>query len=376
MQNNSTYRSSRSLSNSKSHHDNIDDDSNDDSDESDASQDEIRSEGFRRMDKEYLVDAGSLPILPLSDKMIRRKNRRDPDDNDDEDADDDDDDDWCSRKSSKTNVDSSREIKKSLLKQNQTLKPVNNNNFFRWLLLLLFCIAIIFICIRPYLLTPLNAQNIESSNNATIMKNFKKNINDIKLIFKNQDDTIWNDIEGRIYEIIVNPKRPTIIFLFSNDDQPMFCLARLLGNASRSVLNCDEDLLLTADDSILGDNYGIVIENLKDKINQQRVVIFENILNIKPEAMRAFHNLCDSENPLVKNAIYILTMVNHKNNNNDYKKKMNTRESMKFIENQLTQKLIGNIDPDKLQPLVTRMTDAVLINVQSEPEFKSCPLRY
>lgn len=92
--------------------------------------------------------------------------------------------------------------------------------------------------------------------------------------------------------------------------------------------------------------------------------------------MRAFHNLCDSENPLVRNAIYILTMVNNKNDNDNYKKTMNTRESMKFIENQLTQKLTGNIDPDKLQPLVTRMTDAVIINVQSEPEFQSCPLRY
>ncbi|XP_044011862.1 uncharacterized protein LOC122854894 [Aphidius gifuensis] len=371
-----TYRSTRTLPKCYDEDIDDDDDSNDDSDDEDKSQEEIRSEGFHRMSKEHLLDSLS-PISGSPEKSIRRKNRHDPDDND---ADDDDDDDYDGRKSSKTQVDSSRKKKKPLIQQIRKSEPVKHN-FFQWLFFI--GLVIIFIAIIPYLSVALNAQNVESSVNKTnkedvklIMNNFRKNINDIRLIFKNQDDTIWNDIEGRIYEIIVNPKRPTVIFLFANDDQPMFCLARLLGNASRTVLNCEEDLLLTADDSILGDDYGMVIENLKDKIIQQRVVIFENILNINPEAMRAFHNLCDSENPLVRNAIYILTMVNNKNDNNYYKKTMNTRESMKFIEHQLTQKLTGNIDPDKLQPLVTRMTDAVIINVQSEPEFQSCPLRY
>lgn len=94
--------------------------------------------------------------------------------------------------------------------------------------------------------------------------------------------------------------------------------------------------------------------------------------------MKAFHNLCDSENPLVREAIYIFAMVIKNNNGSNFKRDriMSPSESMRFLENQLTDKLFGKIDDDKLQPLITRMTDAVIVHVQPEPNVKTCPLRY
>lgn len=83
--------------------------------------------------------------------------------------------------------------------------------------------------------------------------------------------------------------------------------------------------------------------------------------------MKAFHNLCDVYNPVVKDAIYILTMVVDGYDNEPV---------MEFVEQQLSVKLTGKIDEDKLQPLLTRLTDGAIIHVQPEPGIKRCPLVY
>ncbi|XP_015121915.1 uncharacterized protein LOC107044517 isoform X2 [Diachasma alloeum] len=211
-------------------------------------------------------------------------------------------------------------------------------------------------------------QQPQLSKEESILKalgNLGRNIDLIKAKFKGQCLTIWRDLEAGIAEVIRNPRRPTVFLFFSSEEDPMFCLARMIGNASKNALGSEEDLLLSPRD--LGDDYGMALVQLKEKIERQKVVIVEHLLDIHPEAMKAFHNLCDRENPLVKEAIYILTMVvdGYKN-----------ESLIEFVENQLTLKLRGKVDEEKLQPLITRMTDGPIIHVQPEPGVKSCPLRY
>ncbi|XP_011305940.1 uncharacterized protein TORIP isoform X2 [Fopius arisanus] len=197
------------------------------------------------------------------------------------------------------------------------------------------------------------------------LENLGKNIDDIRARFREQYPSIWRDLEAGIAEVIRNPRRPTIFLLFSSEDNPMFCLAKMIGNASKTALRSEEDLLLSPED--LGNDYGMALEKLKGKIQRQKVVIVEHLLDIHPEAMKAFHNLCDRENPLVKEAIYILTMKIDGYTN---------EKLIEFVEKQLTLKLQGKIDEEKLQALITRMTDGAIIHVQPEPGVKSCPLRY
>lgn len=85
--------------------------------------------------------------------------------------------------------------------------------------------------------------------------------------------------------------------------------------------------------------------------------------------MMDFHHLCDRETPLVTRVVYILTMVAK---GFDGKKE----NPLIFVENQLKLKLNNQIDQDKVDPLITRLTDGVIFPVQPEPNFKSCPLRY
>lgn len=93
-----------------------------------------------------------------------------------------------------------------------------------------------------------------------------------------------------------------------------------------------------------------------------------NILNINAEAIKALHNLCDKENPLIREVLYIFTM---QTNNNQ-----SSQQKLKFVEDQFYHKLSKNIDQDTLGALVTRITDAAIISVQPEPHLRYCNLRY
>lgn len=92
--------------------------------------------------------------------------------------------------------------------------------------------------------------------------------------------------------------------------------------------------------------------------------IIRNVLNINAEAIKILHNLCDKINPLIREAIYILTMQT-----NDYQL---SQKKMKFIEDQFYHKLSKNIDRDILMALVTRITDGAIISVQPEPHLRYC----
>lgn len=161
--------------------------------------------------------------------------------------------------------------------EQKTTPGFNYTMFFSCLLALILLIAtavVYFVAaVKDHQKLLLVSNEITRPDSETTMRNLKINIDEIRSTFSQQDKNMWRDVEGRIHEVVVNPKRPTIIFLFANEDQPMFCLARLLSNASRAALNSDEDLLLDAHDPLLGDNYGLVIENLKIKISQQKVVV-------------------------------------------------------------------------------------------------------
>ncbi|XP_008549089.1 uncharacterized protein LOC103572323 isoform X2 [Microplitis demolitor] len=200
-----------------------------------------------------------------------------------------------------------------------------------------------------------------------IIRNLENNIDNISYKFKQQYDDIWNDIVAGIAGVVRHPDKPAIIFLFSNLDSPMTCLAKMIGNASKAALGSSDELWLSP--SQMGNDPGFVIDKFHDQIEKQKIVIVENLLDIDPEAMMAFHHLCDRETPLVKEAVFILTMV-AKGYDQDKHKAIN------FVENQLELKLKGQINPDKVEPLITRMTDGVIIPVQPEPDIKSCPLRY
>ncbi|XP_034935846.1 uncharacterized protein TORIP isoform X2 [Chelonus insularis] len=199
-----------------------------------------------------------------------------------------------------------------------------------------------------------------------LIKELEKNIDSISQTFKKQSPEIWVDFIAGIAEVVKYQDRPAIFILFANQDDTMLCLAKMVANASKAALGSDNNLWLSASD--IGSDYGMVINKFKNKIEEQKVVIVDNLLNIDSKAMLAFHHLCDKENPLVKKAVYIITMVAE-----GYSTE---QKPIQFVETQLRHKMKDAINEDKLQPLITRITDGPIIPILPEPDFRSCPLRY
>ncbi|XP_036138460.1 uncharacterized protein LOC105828351 isoform X2 [Monomorium pharaonis] len=182
-----------------------------------------------------------------------------------------------------------------------------------------------------------------------------KSIEDIKTIFYNQESDIWNDISSAINEVISKtPKTPSIILLFAKETITMNCLAIKLAQASSAILStAHKPLEFNPKD--FGNDPGEIITTLNEyPPEKKRVMIIRDILNINVEAIKALHNLCDRVNPLVAEAIYILTMQT--NNYQPSQKKLN------FVEKQIFNKLSKSIDRDVLMALVTRITDGAIIS--------------
>ena len=87
------------------------------------------------------------------------------------------------------------------------------------------------------------------------------------------------------------------------------------------------------------------------------------------EALKAFHNLCDTHNPLVKEVIYIITIIAQ-----NYDQWAKPDEQTKFIEHELFKKLSGKMKDDHIQPLITRITDGPILAIRPEPDITDCPL--
>lgn len=117
----------------------------------------------------------------------------------------------------------------------------------------------------------LNTANVKKSSTfEDAIRDFAANIDEINYKFDNQHSKLWDEIYAGVVNVIKHPEKRSIIFLFSNNEDPMSCLARMVGNASKGILNTD---ILYLSSSNLGNDYGSVIDKFKEQIKQQRVVV-------------------------------------------------------------------------------------------------------
>ncbi|XP_078036690.1 torsin interacting protein isoform X2 [Augochlora pura] len=172
-----------------------------------------------------------------------------------------------------------------------------------------------------------------------------------------------------------HPKRSILsfnkIFIFSIIMVILYIISTVLSTGETtqeknvSEINETNTINLMAVEKLLDES----MEIIRTKFHNQKLNIWNDIasgiydviqdlLNINAEAMRAFHNFCDRQNPLIKKAIYIMTMVV-----DGYEPFQN---ELVFVEKQISKQLSGKIDKDVLDPLVTRLTDGVIVPVFPE----------
>ncbi|XP_011637296.1 uncharacterized protein LOC105427329 [Pogonomyrmex barbatus] len=230
-----------------------------------------------------------------------------------------------------------------------------NNSYIVYIFIAIIAIVIV---LSQFNIFKIQTQTI---NNPTSL--LYKFIERIRTKFHNQKSDTWNDISSAIQEVSKNPKKPSIILLFANDITTMDCLANELAHVSRTILNADSHLVFNPKD--FGNDAGEIINTLNEySPEEKKVVMIRDILNINVEAIKDLHNLCDRINPLIAEVIYIFTVQT-----NSYH---SPQKKLDFIEKQIYNKLSRSINQDILAALVTRITDGVIVLVQSEPNLKYC----
>ncbi|KAL0130601.1 hypothetical protein PUN28_002322 [Cardiocondyla obscurior] len=245
----------------------------------------------------------------------------------------------------------------SKAEQNINLPKTELNTWGGGICALMLVIAIFYFCF-------INNNKVQTQFIRKPTSSLSESIESIKEMFHNQELDIWYDISSAINELIsVTPKKPSIVLLFANETNTMDCLATTLAQASSAILHGDD--YLEFNPKTFGSDAGEIIDRLNEyPPDKKKVVIIHDILNINAEAIKALHNLCDRINPLIPEAIYILTMKT-----SNY---LLSQKKLQFVENQFYNKLSKSIDLDILMPLITRITDGAIISVQPEPRLKYC----
>lgn len=253
-----------------------------------------------------------------------------------------------------------KEKNQNLKKSTKTLKKIDSGQSCSVITFVI--LGSIILSFVAYMYLP-NADEFirnEESRKKEILKHLEDEIRQLKKEFQNQEKKIWKEIYSGFSEVISNPMKPSIFVLFADTNDPMNCLASTISELGRKALGSGESLIYKP--AQLENDTGGVIETLRSEIPLKKSVIFWDLLSINDEALKAFHNICDRENPLIKEAIYIITVKAE-----GYIKSQNPLE---FIENRLRSNLSGRMDEDSIMPLITRITDGPIISVKPEKNMQ------
>ncbi|XP_043495211.1 uncharacterized protein LOC122519662 isoform X1 [Polistes fuscatus] len=267
-----------------------------------------------------------------------------------------------------SNLHNSRRRPKSPLRSNE--KKKNNiedhkNTGYSKLLYILPVLIVIFSISYPSLtsyfypnneLTQTPKQNLDRTE---MIEEFRKSVASIKSKFKSQTPFTWKALQSQVEDVINENSKISIVILLGNEINTIKCFARWFGNETSKVLSNDSCVLLNTRN--IGNDHGEIITKWKADILKKKVVVIEDLLSMESESIKALHNLCDKENPLVSKSFYIITIMS-----NGYQE----LHKDKFVEDSLTAKFSKTIDLDILYPLIIRITDGPIIPIVSESNMR------
>ncbi|XP_015590092.1 uncharacterized protein LOC107265297 isoform X2 [Cephus cinctus] len=242
-------------------------------------------------------------------------------------------------------------------------KKYINHTVVRWCVKLTISIFILMCVFGGWYIIVFNNPFSEKS-----ITQFEEDIDHIKKKFPMQMPDIWNDFSAGVKTIIEETsKRPAVFVLLANNTNTLDCLSTSIGNVISRSLGGKECLILGPKNFI--SSSGDMLEWLRPKIEQKKVVVVNDILKISSDAIGSFHWLCDDTNPLVSRAVYLITMtinVLHMHHDN----------LTKLVEEHIYNTFSKAIHFDILHAAVSRITSGAILSIISEPnliEGAECP---
>jgi len=197
-------------------------------------------------------------------------------------------------------------------------------------------------------------------------------IEHIREEFPSQLEHIWAAFSAGIKETTQgNPTKPSVfMLLYETEEGTAICLAQKVGNMSTHLLNADKfNPLLIIDgadlehNETLAEDYGTLLEEYRPKVVEQRAMIIINLHKVPGTVAQSFHSLCDTVTPAVDKAVYLFTMKAAGVSNTD--------NPTEVAEKQLRKLWSDELDEDRLNPLITRITDMTMM-IRPEKNLAPC----
>uniref|UniRef100_A0A336LD71 CSON008516 protein n=1 Tax=Culicoides sonorensis TaxID=179676 RepID=A0A336LD71_CULSO len=191
----------------------------------------------------------------------------------------------------------------------------------------------------------------------------KKNCSDLldlNKIFPMESPTFWKEILVGIEHVQNDePPQPAVfLFVYSDKNLAKNVINRLIERVNLCLDSIGGFLTITSQElqsqKVIKD-YGTLIDKYKPILENKRVMLVEDVQLIPAAVAPAFHVFCDTSSPVVKKSAIIFTL--HADEDQIPKVK---NELYDYVENRLSELWKDGVHKDKIQPLITRMTDNVL----------------
>ncbi|KAJ9600148.1 hypothetical protein L9F63_009558 [Diploptera punctata] len=219
---------------------------------------------------------------------------------------------------------------------NKKYSPQSNN----WMYIV---IPFLMVSVIAFFNLYVNSESVEKKTR------LRDDIKNIRSEFPSQENDIWYKFSSGIIDVEGNPSRPSVfLILYDRADNTPSCLAMKIAKAAMHFLNSTKSEL---------------IAEKKLKVEEHRTVIIKNLHKVPGKVAQSFHSLCDRHTPLVDKAVYLFTLKASGIHN--------VERATALAEEELERSWKKDINEDVLKPLITRITDNVVV-VKSEPRLPSC----
>ena len=197
-------------------------------------------------------------------------------------------------------------------------------------------------------------------------------IEHIREEFPSQPAHIWGEFSAGINETAQGtPTKPSVfMLLYETEEGTAICLAQKVGNMSTHLLEAEKSnplLIIDGADlehnETLAEDYGTLLEEYRPKVVEQRAMIIINLHKVPGTVAQSFHSLCDTVTPAVDKAVYLFTMKASGVSNTD--------NPTEVAEKQLRKLWSDELDEDRLNPLITRITDMTMM-IMPEKSLAPC----
>uniref|UniRef100_A0A1L8DCH1 Uncharacterized protein n=1 Tax=Nyssomyia neivai TaxID=330878 RepID=A0A1L8DCH1_9DIPT len=174
--------------------------------------------------------------------------------------------------------------------------------------------------------------------------------------YPNQDPSFWPSLEYNILGVLSDPPRPSFITFLYNESTSTVLLDKIV-DATHGCMHPQSKPIvlnkLNLSDSI--NDFGVIIEKYKEELRKSRVMIVKNLQDISGIASRAFHDLCDSYNPIIdRYVVYFSLFYTHA----DWEEFPNPND---LASDLLKRRWDREISADTASALIARVTEAVLV---------------